>query len=1205
MAVFFDLDDDDCSASGRSRPDTGASSHQDQLKSAVNGGPSGASNGQVLSTAPNKLAAALTCYPIALSLSSHLDLNDLHALAATCRNVHLSLAQYAHQLKSQSLRCIHDGRPVLAEVLLEQRGRTDTVDSRASTSSLQVSAISQMQATAEAIEGGWPPQHSGGLYASMGVSSKISSCARDLVAPCRRCGTVVCRNCAAKSPSTIRLKDRFRRLCKTCLDAPIEAHLQDIGSADDTSDSPPLSSASSMRSERSASSSSASGNTPGVQNYESTISSHRAFTSSAFLRGPCTCETRGVFLCTPCGQSLRVADTTYKRVWTWRSRYSTHIGDGLGTGLGLGNQAQKCGRGEDCLETSGKAVCWVEIDCSQGKAHDPAEVDRNSFNRLGTPDSAYGSNKPGYLQQEIEGIGGVVKKKVKKRVKVGAGVWEWDDERESGKYLEREAKGTARSWCGWCGRTSLVMSLPNAVHHRRRSSSLERRDPYSSPSVYYDEEAYIKTTRENALEAFKGNYPARRTSHDEHHEQHQELLVDVDRTLQDLLEREDVDKNQQITIEDNGPKHINLGTLASAGYRSAEVRGNYMISNLLQELTLAKDLGKKVVKIHRSRLSENPVDRLSRRIRDEFWNNLTRCLDGDTIERAGRDPKDWTADPRPRIYIPSGCPEQFEYYTQVAKDRPEMRLDVLYLPEGPITAEYVRGLNSAPGILALAMRKEMVDGQETLKGEPFVVPGGRFNELYGWDSYMESLGLLENGRVDLAKSMVLNFAFCVRHYGKILNANRSYYLTRSQPPFLTDMALKVYDKIKHESGALDFLRLAIRAAIKEYYNVWMATPRYDPGTGLSRYRPDGLGVPPETEASHFVHILTPYAQKHGMTFSEFVEAYNSEKVHEPELDEYFLHDRAVRESGHDTSYRLEGCAANLATIDLNSLLYKYEIDISWCIRHYFKDRLSIPAEFQTEANRKEGFETSATWDRRARLRKARIDKYMWNEAKGMYFDYDTVHKKRTTYETATTFWAMWAGCASPKQAAALVLNALPKFDCFGGLVSGTEESRGEVGLDRPNRQWDYPFGWAPQQMLAWGGFIKYGYIEEAQRLAYKWLYMVTKAFVDFNGVVVEKYNVTRELDPHKVEAEYGNQGADFKGVPREGFGWVNASYVYGLSFIPMHMKRALGTLTPYETFARATEIKLGAGEGTIEEGSDESRQESSDEAVVTSSHESP
>jgi alpha,alpha-trehalase len=152
----------------------------------------------------------------------------------------------------------------------------------------------------------------------------------------------------------------------------------------------------------------------------------------------------------------------------------------------------------------------------------------------------------------------------------------------------------------------------------------------------------------------------------------------------------------------------------------------------------------------------------------------------------------------------------------------------------------------------------------------------------------------------------------------------------------------------------------------------------------------------------------------------------------------------------------------------------------------------------------------------------------------MYFDYNTVKQERTGYESATTFWPMWSGLATPRQASILVEKALPKLEVFGGLVSGTERSRGQVTLERPNRQWDYPFGWAPQQILAWVGMQRYGYDAEAQRLAYRWLFMVTKAFVDFNGVVVEKYDVTRKIDPHKVEAEYGNQGSDFKGVPREG-----------------------------------------------------------------------
>lgn len=578
-----------------------------------------------------------------------------------------------------------------------------------------------------------------------------------------------------------------------------------------------------------------------------------------------------------------------------------------------------------------------------------------------------------------------------------------------------------------------------------------------------------------------------------------------------------------------------MGTAASNGHNRFDIRGTYMLSNLLQELSLAKEHGREQIVLDESRLNENPVNRLQRLIKDQFWDGLTRRIDGSVIEIAGKDPKDWTDDPRPRIYVPRGAPEQYAYYTKVALERPEVRLDVCWLPE-KITPESVRDLNDKPGLLALAM-EEVVDektGAKTLKGLPFVVPGGRFNELYGWDSYMESLGLATSGKVHLAKTMVIHFCFCIEHYGKILNANRSYYLSRSQPPFLTDMALRVYDLIKHDSGALEFLRVAILAAIKEYYLIWMAEPRLDPITGLSRYRPEGLGVPPETEATHFTHILDPYAKKHGITFEAFVQGYNSGAIIEPDLDEYFLHDRAVRESGHDTSYRLEKVCANLATIDLNSLLFKYEKDIGNTIRIFFNDNLRVPAEFCVGDMKPGHLETSSAWDRRAKRRKAAMDRYLWNAKQGMYFDYNTVTKKQCTYVSATMFWALWAGAATPAQAASLIENGLPQLEARGGLLSGTEESRGVTGLNRPNRQWDYPYGWAPQQILAWTGLNRYGYQEEAERLAYKWLYMMTRAFVDYNGVVVEKYDVTRMTDPHRVDAEYGNQGLDFKGVAKEG-----------------------------------------------------------------------
>ncbi|CAN6599209.1 cytosolic neutral trehalase [Trichomonascus vanleenenianus] len=707
-----------------------------------------------------------------------------------------------------------------------------------------------------------------------------------------------------------------------------------------------------------------------------------------------------------------------------------------------------------------------------------------------------------------------------------------------------------------------VATATNGGHHQRTSSVEFKVDPFSAPEVYYGAETSPTSKKGSKLNRARTfsvmetgprnrNYqPKRRGSQDEQLRP-KKFLINVDQTLKDLLESEDTDQNFQITVEDTGPKVLELGTANSNGFRKHEVRGTYMLSNLLQELTLAKRFGRKTIVLDEERLNENPVARLKRLISKEFWRNLTRRIDENTIERVAVDPK---IKDDPRIYVPLGAPDQYEYYRKVAEKRPELRLQVEYLPE-KITADWVKSVNTRPGLLALAMEqvKDSKTGETTLRGVPYVVPGGRFNELYGWDSYMESLGLIVDGRVDLAEGMVRNFCFEIEHYGKILNANRSYYLCRSQPPFLTDMAMRVFDKIKPRPDSLEFLEMALKAAIKEYYTVWMAEPRLDKRTGLSRYRPDGKGIPPETEASHFTQLLIPFAKQYNLPLAEFQEKYNSGEIKEPILDDYFMHDRGVRESGHDTSYRLEGVCADLATIDLNSLLYKYETDIAFLIRTRFNDKLVMPDG---------SVETSSTWDRRHKRRKALIDKYMWSEKQGMFFDYDTKLRAKSTYETATTFWAMWAGVASPKQAARMVDDALPKFEMFGGLVSGTEQSRGVLGLDRPNRQWDYPYGWAPQQMLAWAGLMRYGYADESQRLVYRWLYMITKAFVDYNGVVVEKYDVTRPHDPHRVDAEYGNQGMGFKGVATEGFGWVNASYTYGLTFLNSQGRRVLGTLTP-------------------------------------------
>jgi alpha,alpha-trehalase len=158
-------------------------------------------------------------------------------------------------------------------------------------------------------------------------------------------------------------------------------------------------------------------------------------------------------------------------------------------------------------------------------------------------------------------------------------------------------------------------------------------------------------------------------------------------------------------------------------------QGTYMLTVLLQELALAHDHHLKRVVIDAARVTENPVDRLSRMIRDIFWNSLTRQIDAEGLEKITNDAKDRSGQGNPRIYVPFGEPKMAEYYKQVAKEKPRMRLDVQVLPENCNDPVFVKGLNDKPGILALAMN-EVDDGKggTTLKGIPFVVPGDRFNE---------------------------------------------------------------------------------------------------------------------------------------------------------------------------------------------------------------------------------------------------------------------------------------------------------------------------------------------------------------------------------------------------------------------------------------------------------------------------------------------
>ena len=609
------------------------------------------------------------------------------------------------------------------------------------------------------------------------------------------------------------------------------------------------------------------------------------------------------------------------------------------------------------------------------------------------------------------------------------------------------------------------------------------------------------------------------------------LKLNIFETLSQLLLQEDTDLDKRITIDDKGIKKF---LLQSNGNQLA-VEGTYFLSNLLQELILAQE--NNIDYIETEKIFELPADRINRMIKNYFWDELTRTMDEKGLEKILTDSKSKTNEFI--IYVPKSDVFGYQYYKKIEE---KYNLNVEQLPEN-CTPEYVSSINDKGGILALALQTE----NGATVGVPFVVPGGRFNEMYGWDSYFENIGLLIDNRLDLAKSMVENFAYQITHYGKILNANRSYYLTRTQPPFYTSMIREVFESMPTKD--LNWLKTHLEIAIKEYETVWMVTGKRLTSNGLNRYHAEGIGMPPETETGHYDELLEPFAAAENLSISEYEKLYYLRKIENKELDSYFVHDRSVRESGHDTSYRLEGHCAELNTVELNAMLYKYETDFAYVIAHYFE------GEFEYN----NFMYSTEIWEYKAKKRKQLMSDFLWNEEENCFQDYNVISEKQFPFVSATSFFTLWAKTATKEQAEKMVNTILPKLTFEGGIAGCSKESLDNLGTINTQRQWDYPNGWPPHQMIIWQGLRNYGYNEKAQQLIYRWLWMITKNACDYNGTIPEKFDVVAAS--HKVFAEYGNQGTDFEYITREGFGWMNASFQLGMKLLENNYKNELNQLT--------------------------------------------
>jgi neutral trehalase len=743
----------------------------------------------------------------------------------------------------------------------------------------------------------------------------------------------------------------------------------------------------------------------------------------------------------------------------------------------------------------------------------------------------------------------------------------------------------------------------------------------------------------------------------------------LDQVRYRLLEEQDSDCDQRITTLDASSRRFRFRLLGQA----YDVQGSYALSTLLDELSAARrtDAAPRL-----DRVAEDPIARMSRRIRSEYWSALTRTLDEDGLPPLLDDPNVPRAAQRV-LYVPGDDPRALAYFRGVARrydaayaelaratsslgasdlsgseltamlvtadgreslaelsrrlataaraiDYPGLSrfllsrvtllgelferasrpcvntnatriarvaeqtrhsfaafaprtLSVRELPERREWPEWTATLDAAHGITSLALQEV---GDE-LVGVPFVVPGGRLEQMHGWQSHFILRGLIADERLELAQGLVDNAIYMIEHYGATLEANRTYSLTRSQPPFIASMIRALWEALPAADRDRRWLRRALGAAIREYDDVWGQAPRASSvcrGDGeqracLDRYAGVGRGKPPEVDAGHFDGLW----QNVGRSLeASYWAGELPERDIVSELDRAFQNDRCMRESGHDTTYRwfhptphggtatyAENRCSDMLTVDLNSLLYKYEVDIAFLL-----DELGMPLEAGV-ARGAESTRSSLTlgpgaWCARAHHRFELMKTHLWSARDGLFYDalVEGSGTIQTGYVSATTLYPLWAtsdtcgstGKGPPFSVAAkslLVTNALRKLEAPGGLLASARTSRDRFSTNA-DRDWDYPNGWAPHQMLAWYGLEAHGFRQDADRLIAAWLHTMVSNAIDQNGYIPEKFDV---IARKPAPPESGDTGEE--SLATEGLGWMNASFQVGLARLSAEERRRL------------------------------------------------
>jgi alpha,alpha-trehalase len=371
----------------------------------------------------------------------------------------------------------------------------------------------------------------------------------------------------------------------------------------------------------------------------------------------------------------------------------------------------------------------------------------------------------------------------------------------------------------------------------------------------------------------------------------------------------------------------------------------------------------------------------------------------------------------------------------------------------------------------------------------YIVPGGRFREVYYWDSYFTMLGLQVDGKVDMMENMIKNFAFLIDTYGFIPNGNRTYYLTRSQPPFFSLMV----DLLAEEKG--DDVYKTYQSALLKEYNFWMKGTDSKPGSAVKM--PDG------TILNRYWDMGTTAREE---SWREDVESAAGTTMLK---DLFYRNIRSGAASGWDFSSRWLKDGTHLTTIQTTNVI---AVDLNCLLLH-------LEQTLVKSYNAKNDKKTAEIYANKAAKRRNAILKYCWNSQKQFFCDYLIKEKKISEEITLAGMFPLFFDIADKTQADKTATIIRDKFLAPGGVITT---------LHKTGQQWDAPNGWAPLEYITIKGLSNYKQTALADTIAQRWIRLNIKVYKN-TGKLMEKYNV-ENTDLIGGGGEYALQ---------DGFGWTN------------------------------------------------------------------